>query len=1186
MEAQLAAVGPVQQGPAPAPSPAQAGGPVAAQPLKAPPGGCAAAAPAQIHVEAFHVGADSPHAPRLPAAARGAGSSAASETAGMHGCFCAAFRACSCGTRPAADAGPARPPGGPRSSRARADAASRKAAAAEALAAPVSPVVAGLIKQGSYLPANPPPELLPTISSLSGGGGAGVPRQPSLAFSARSAPGSGPYPGSPRLLSIDGRPSGAVPPLSPLGAPAAGPGAAPARVSSDLESYRSVTPAPGAPGQQPPAEQPQPQPQETALVQAAAGALAEAALDEPREPAPPPPGHEEHEWMLEPPTEAATVGLMGRLAEAGRCDERREEGALAAQRPGVPPPTCCIRCLDLSHARLGPAGAAALARAAAAFPRLQSLVLAHCDVGGGGAEEVCAAGAKAWPGLEELDLSLGCQYGGCGARGAAAIVAAAPAWPLLAVLNLRGNRIGDAGAASLAAALPAWPALETLTLSYNELGPEGAAALGGAAARCPALKVLDLGGNPDLGPAGVASLAAAAAPGWRQLQLLALSGSAGGDAGAAALAAAGAAGAWLALRVLLLDEAGLGPVGARALGRAAASGAWPGLQLLDLGHNPLGDEGVSGLMRKAAGGSRAAAAAAKRQQPPRGGAAAGGAWPALRQLRLPATLLFAAGAGALADLAPALWPALEDLDLSENPLLGEGGLRALALGSGSLPGDDGGGEREREREAAAPPAPVGGAGAGAAPPPCRWPALRTLQLARTGLDGAAAAALVAGGARWLALEVLVLSNNSLDDTAASALAAAAAPALPRLRRLVAARDPDRIGPVLSHVAAAALAAAPRPAFAELEELDLSGQCIGAAGACALSEAAPRWVALRTLALDGNGLGDDGASALAAAAVVRAWRELRCLRLRGCEVGDAGAEALVSAGAGWPWLQELDLSHNHIGRAGVLALARRGGCWSDLRALKLAHNAPPPPAAGGPPPADADALLALAEAGGANWPELEVLTLCGGWRKGAGGGRGRGGGGGGGAAAPVSRHSSGGVERTASSGGSSSSGPPGRAASDSDAGSPSFKRADAGVAAAPLLALDAPRHLQRLSGGPGGRPARPHGAPQPQPHPSHSLDGGAGGGGPGPADGGADAEDAAGALLSPEARAALAEGPAPAACAFLEAAGQAWPELRALELPALGRHTLFDSDHERLEEMARRVAPRLSAVNFRRHLHHI
>ena len=297
------------------------------------------------------------------------------------------------------------------------------------------------------------------------------------------------------------------------------------------------------------------------------------------------------------------------------------------------------------------------------------------------------------------------------------------------------------------------------------------------------------------------------------------------------------------------------------------------------------------------------------------------------------------------------------------------------------------------------------------------------------------------------------------------------------------------------------------------------------------------------------------------------------------------ESLLAATRPSPPQQELDLSHNHLGRAGVLALARRGGCWSDLRALKLAHNAPPP---GGGAPTGADALLALAGAGGPNWPDLEVLTLCGSWREPGAAAA---------AAAGSKRPSrSGGgsrVEHAPSDGGSdggSAGAPVGRRSAEwggCHSGRLSFKHADAGAAAAPLLTtLKAPP--QRIGSDPEGRPppAAALQPPLPAPTPPLSPDSDdAAGQGP---HGGCDAEagrDCLDGLLTAAARAALAEGPAPAARAFLESAGQAWPELRALELPALGRHTLFDSDHERLEEMARRVAPRLSAVNFRQHLHH-
>jgi hypothetical protein len=233
----------------------------------------------------------------------------------------------------------------------------------------------------------------------------------------------------------------------------------------------------------------------------------------------------------------------------------------------------------------------------------------------------------------------------------------------------------------------------------------------------------------------------------------------------------------------------------------------------------------------------------------------------------------------------------------------------------------------------------------------------------------------------------------------------------------------------------------------------------------------------------------------------------------------------------------------------------------LRVLKLSHNVPPAGARVRVPPPPA-ALLALVEAGGDNWPELEVLTLSGTWRGAGGGGGGAGGADGGGGAQARSSGGSGGSGSSSSSGGSA------RAASESGASAASLE-GSAGAAAG-VLALDAPQRLQRLrlSGAP--RAAAP--------------------------DGGGDCEAAAprappGALdptelLSPEARAALVAGPAPAARALIEAAADAWPGLRALELPALGRASLFEKEHAELEELAWRAAPRLAALNFGRHYHHL
>jgi hypothetical protein len=233
----------------------------------------------------------------------------------------------------------------------------------------------------------------------------------------------------------------------------------------------------------------------------------------------------------------------------------------------------------------------------------------------------------------------------------------------------------------------------------------------------------------------------------------------------------------------------------------------------------------------------------------------------------------------------------------------------------------------------------------------------------------------------------------------------------------------------------------------------------------------------------------------------------------------------------------------------------------------------------------------------------VLTLSGSWRADSGAGAG---GRGGAAPSPPRRVSSGesgaggGVAQAVASGALDGGSPP----------SP-LDWADADAAAARVLALEAPKRLQRLSAGlheDGGGPlllrGRGHGrgdgcelgpnlqasvwprdtaatlaseasaeqaeAPMSQPRDAAGCGG----------------DGASATLLSPEARTALAAGPAPAARAFIEAAADAWPGLRALELPALGRASLYEKEHEELEELAWRAAPRLAALNFLRHYHHL
>ncbi|MFL5341901.1 MAG: TIGR02996 domain-containing protein [Gemmataceae bacterium] len=177
------------------------------------------------------------------------------------------------------------------------------------------------------------------------------------------------------------------------------------------------------------------------------------------------------------------------------------------------PAVANLESLDLGrNDQLRDAGAAALA--AAPFLRgLRTLRLYRCGLSGAGAASLFAG---RWPNLVELDLEnnhrvgpagaaaiarsraarrlrrLHLQVNGVGGEGAQSL-ANSRHLANLTVLNLFGNRIGDDGAAALANS-PALAALEDLDLGSNNIGTAGARAL--ASSRHLAdLRRLNLNGN-------------------------------------------------------------------------------------------------------------------------------------------------------------------------------------------------------------------------------------------------------------------------------------------------------------------------------------------------------------------------------------------------------------------------------------------------------------------------------------------------------------------------------------------------------------------------------------------------------------------------------------------------------------------------------------------------------------------
>ena len=140
----------------------------------------------------------------------------------------------------------------------------------------------------------------------------------------------------------------------------------------------------------------------------------------------------------------------------------------------------------------------------------------------------------------------------------------ARALPALTWLNLGGTHVGNAGASALAAALGrgAMPHLIELPLHDAAICDAGLVALAPALRRLPLLEILDLGGNP-LGDKGLAALVAppppAGAPppktrGLKKLRHLDLHCTKVSDAGCATLASALDSGALPALETLSLED--------------------------------------------------------------------------------------------------------------------------------------------------------------------------------------------------------------------------------------------------------------------------------------------------------------------------------------------------------------------------------------------------------------------------------------------------------------------------------------------------------------------------------------------------------------------------------------------------------------------------------------------------------
>ena len=222
------------------------------------------------------------------------------------------------------------------------------------------------------------------------------------------------------------------------------------------------------------------------------------------------------------------------------------------------------------------------------------------------------------------------------------------------------------------------------------------------------------------------------------------------------------------------------------------------------------------------------------------------------------------------------------------------------------------------------------------------PRLRSLTVTAAKVTPAAARALAATGWR---LEELNLRNNAgLGAAGVAALVAAPTFALRRLNLEHCSLDA---------AALLALADAPWP----LEELELDLNNFSAAAAGPALAALSRHARLRVLNVSYCRLSAASFRAL----VEAAWHTLTSLGALGAEVALDGPHALGAAAfAGFPALEELDLSSVRLGAAGAALLAGRR--WTRLVKLDL-HSA-----------WLGDAGVAALARGA--WPALEVLDLRG------------------------------------------------------------------------------------------------------------------------------------------------------------------------------------------------------------------
>jgi hypothetical protein len=120
------------------------------------------------------------------------------------------------------------------------------------------------------------------------------------------------------------------------------------------------------------------------------------------------------------------------------------------------------------------------------------LTLKYNKIGIEGTEAVCLQMVRC-PLLENVSLSGNADFGDAGAE---AFAKAIPKMPLLKIVNLRENNIGDLGCKAMMAALPcSSPNLRDFFMFDNKIGEEGAKSIIDKLPDCVHLKTFGTGGN-------------------------------------------------------------------------------------------------------------------------------------------------------------------------------------------------------------------------------------------------------------------------------------------------------------------------------------------------------------------------------------------------------------------------------------------------------------------------------------------------------------------------------------------------------------------------------------------------------------------------------------------------------------------------------------------------------------------